>query len=178
MFWPLTREHYTALSFASWSQLANGLMTLYKLSTLDEPAWDRAALRRDIDLLEVCDRIIRDMNDVGAARRRSEMSGVGMATATATTPEQQQQQQPPADTDLFAAGGRMIISMRNAWAAELAALEPDAADPAAAAAAAAAGLPPPDNGFVDNMTAGGLPLPVNFLDDAWLTDIFNVSSWE
>lgn len=160
LYWPVAEAYYTAITFAIWCQVAHSLMTLYKLSTLDEPAWDRDALRRDLDLLEVCDLIIRGMDEAGA-RRRPEMSGM------ATVPPQC-----PADTDIFSACGRMIVSMRNAWAAELAAQQPDAADPAAADQG-----PADSGGFVENFNAGGLAVPVNFLDDAWLTDIFNVS-WE
>jgi hypothetical protein len=157
-FWPFSKKYYSAMTFAIWSQVAHSLMTLYKLSSLDEPGWDRAALRRDVDLLEVCDRIMRDM-DEAAARRRPEVSGV--------PPDQSQ-----IDTDIFSACGRMIIlSMRNAWATELGVLQAAEADPGAGMQA------PAENGFVDSFNAGGLAVPANFLDDAWLTDIFNVS-WE
>jgi hypothetical protein len=60
--------------------------------------------------------------------------------------------------------------MRNGWASELGAPQIDPTGPAA-------DEPPDDNGFVDNITTGPMAVPINFLDDAWLNDIFNVS-WE
>lgn len=134
-------------------------MSLYKLSVLDEPAWDRAALRHDIDVIEVCDRIIRDMDAAGAYRRQSRPE------PTTTTPSQLSP-----DTDMFTACSRMIIAMRNGWASELGAPQIDPNGPAPNG-------PPYDNGFVDNITTGPMAVPTSFLDDTWLTDIFNIS-WE
>lgn len=166
-FWPLFEEaDPSALSFAAWCQMTHGLMTLAKLSMLDEPAWDRAALRRDVDLFEVCDRLIRGMDATGL-RRRSEAAGLPAVQRRCVT-----------NFDIFSTCARMIGSMKNAWAAELAALEPDAA--AAAPAAARDQQPPrlPDNGYVDNnAAAGGWNVPISFLDDAWLTDLMSVP-WE
>ncbi|OIW24686.1 hypothetical protein CONLIGDRAFT_584386, partial [Coniochaeta ligniaria NRRL 30616] len=159
MFFPLSNAHYTALSLAFWCQLAHTIMSLYKISTLDEPAWDRAALRRDIDVLDICDRVIHDMNAASAHRRqiRPEIA--------ATTPSQC-----AADNDIFSVCGRMIVAMRNGWALELGAPQMDPTG-------LAADGPPDDNGFVDNITTGPMAVPINFLDDAWLTDVFNIS-WE
>lgn len=134
-------------------------MSLYKLSVLDESAWDRAALRRDIDVIEVCDRIIRDMDAAGAYRRQSRPE------PTTTTPSQLSP-----DTDMFTACAKMIIAMRNGWASELGVPQIDPNGPAPNG-------PPYDNGFVDNITTGPMAVPTSFLDDTWLTDIFNIS-WE
>lgn len=156
-FFPLSKEYYTALSFAMWCQLAHCLMSLYKLSTLDEPAWDRAALRRDLDLIEICDRIIGDMDEAASFRRprRSDMAMTPPLYPDST------------EADIFSVCTRMVVSMRNSWASELGALQMDPTNPAA-------NKQPVENSFVDNITMG---MPMSLLDDAWLTDIFNVS-WE
>lgn len=159
-FQPVFESHYAALSFASWCQMAHSLMTLAKLSTLDEPAWDRAALRRDIDLLQTCDQIIRSMEQAGAQRR---------AEASALTAAQRQF---ATNTDIFSVCSRMISSMKNSWAAELAAMQQGAGGTQDQAARAA------ENGFADPAAAaGGWAVPTSFLDDAWLTDLMSVS-WE
>jgi hypothetical protein len=100
------------------------------------------------------------MEKAGACRRnrRPELAG--------TLP----QQPVVADEDIFTTCTRMIMAMRNVWASELGSLQMGAADPADKI--------PDETGFVDNVAAGpALAAPINFLDEAWLTDIFNVS-WE
>jgi len=135
-------------------------MSLYKLSTLDEPAWDRTALRRDIDLIGICDRILRDMDESSAYRRQKR-------PAMAMPPGQHSSS---ADADIFGICTRLIAPMRNTWAAELGVLQMNAANPAAEGLSA-------QNGFVNSITSGSFAAPINLMEDAWLTDIFNIS-WE
>ncbi|KAB5566099.1 hypothetical protein GE09DRAFT_1218375 [Coniochaeta sp. 2T2.1] len=164
-WWSLSDQYFTALSFSMWCQLAHNLMSLYKITTLDEPGWDRSAVRRDIDLLDICERIGGDMNTAAALRAQKQPDLIASPPGTV-----------PTDTDIFSACSRMMLTMKNVWSAELAALDmpDDVADPQLSADK----LPPPTavNGFVDNITTGPLAVPMDFIDDAWL-NMFNVS-WE
>lgn len=157
-FWPISRNYYSALSFASWCQLAHCLMSLYKLSVLDEPAWDRVALRRDLDVFDVSDRIIQDMADAGTARRLSTTGrGAGSRSNVA------------AEDDIFSTCTKLLTAMRNSWATEMGMAvrsEPNGTS-----------YEPIATEFVDAVTSGPMAMPMNLADDAWLTDIFNVS-WE
>jgi hypothetical protein len=42
-------------------QFSRALVTLYKLSTLDDPAWDRNMVRNTANILEILDRIAYNM---------------------------------------------------------------------------------------------------------------------
>ncbi|KAI1380534.1 hypothetical protein F4677DRAFT_441846 [Hypoxylon crocopeplum] len=57
VFFTLSPSTYRGLSFLLWAQLARCLVILYRLSTLEDPAWDRKAVRNMVDLLQVLDRI-------------------------------------------------------------------------------------------------------------------------
>lgn len=130
-------------------------MSLYRLTALNEPSWDRADLRRDIDLFQTCDRILADMEEVGARRR-----------AASNQPNMPRSQ---FEDDMFTTVTRIVINIRNVWALELGAVEPS---PTGAATHQT------ENDFADNINATApMSATFNFLDDAWLTDIFNVS-WE
>lgn len=50
-------EQYMGISFTMFFQFSRALVSLYKLSTLDDPAWDRNMVRNTANLLEILDRI-------------------------------------------------------------------------------------------------------------------------
>ena len=52
---------YARLSFTFWVQLMRCVVVLYKLSTLDDPAWDRQLVRDTIDLITVMEQITSNM---------------------------------------------------------------------------------------------------------------------
>jgi hypothetical protein len=149
-------DFHLGLSFAAWCQLAQCLMTLYKLTSLNDPFWDRAALRRDIDLLQVCDRIVAATEGAGLRRQAAGNQSNG--------------QRNQVEEDMFMTITRLLSNVRNGWAMELNGRQPTDME--------AANLPIDDNLATHQFNAG-VPMPAsfNFLDDAWLTEIFNVS-WE
>jgi hypothetical protein len=156
IFFQSVTDFYLGLSFAHWCQLAQCLMALYKLSSLNEPSWDRTILRRDIDLFDVCDRILAATDEVGIRRQAAD--------------NQANVQRSRFEEDMFITITRMLTNVRNTWAQELNGGQPSETE--------AARLPD-ENNLASQQFNDRLPMPAsfNFLDDAWLTEIFNVS-WE
>ncbi len=143
---------YIGMTFSYWWGMAHCLLTLYRLTILDDPGWDRRAVRNRMDLLAILDRLKAGFDEVAVQRRRD---------AGATV-----------DEDLFHKFSKMAISMKHSWAPELAAA---GGTPAPNTAMAAAGS------FVDS-TAGGLAVQFFQPDDseAWIAGLFDVNwmNWE
>lgn len=59
---------FSGLSFNFCSNFAHCLLSLQRLTALDEPAWDRTTVRNTIDMIAVCERIIGDVEYVMAHR--------------------------------------------------------------------------------------------------------------
>ncbi|KAI1412495.1 putative C6 transcription factor [Hypoxylon sp. FL1857] len=57
IFFALPASYFRGLSFPFWAQLARCLVILYRLSTLEDPAWDRKAVRSMVDLPPTLDSI-------------------------------------------------------------------------------------------------------------------------
>lgn len=49
------------MSFLFWAQFARCVVILYKLSTLDDPAWDRGAVCNTVDLLKLLDQMMDNL---------------------------------------------------------------------------------------------------------------------
>ncbi|KAM7186796.1 hypothetical protein V8F20_011229 [Naviculisporaceae sp. PSN 640] len=62
-------ESYLAVPVTFWSQLSLCSNTLYRLTLLDDPAWDRQAVRERLDFLTLCDRLV-DRYEKATERRR------------------------------------------------------------------------------------------------------------
>ncbi|KAH8649923.1 hypothetical protein BX600DRAFT_473805 [Xylariales sp. PMI_506] len=60
-FFKIPAEAYLGLSFPFFTILARYVQVLYKLSTLNDPAWDTGLVRSTVDLLAVIDRILRNL---------------------------------------------------------------------------------------------------------------------
>jgi hypothetical protein len=60
----LPRSAYIGFSFPCYSHMAHCLISLHKLSALQDVAWDRKLVRRELDLFEVCDRLGEDLEFV------------------------------------------------------------------------------------------------------------------
>ncbi|KUJ08916.1 uncharacterized protein LY89DRAFT_329411 [Mollisia scopiformis] len=60
-FFAIPLSCYLRLSFPFFAQLSQSLVGLYRLSTLDDPAWDLTFVRSTVDLLDVLDRIISNL---------------------------------------------------------------------------------------------------------------------
>ena len=154
-------QNFPALPFPIWCQMAHCLVSLYRLSVLDEPPWDRRAVRAELDILTLCDNLESRFSAITSQRR----------FGNALTPEQ-------AKGDIFAKTSRMLLSLRAGWESDLAGpVVNNAADgPEESAAGSSVD-------FVDNVTTGPMAIPMRFPDDTWvadntwITDIFNVS-WE
>ncbi|KAL2265989.1 hypothetical protein VTJ83DRAFT_5341 [Remersonia thermophila] len=153
---------YVGMTFGSWWNMAHCLLTLYRLSVLDDdPAWDCRAVRKRLDLLAVLDRLEAGFQETAAARR----------LAAGLTVEE----------DIFGKFARFARSMRASWGSELA---------ARGAAAGVAPPPPPpppppgDVAVVVNQTGvpgaeGGLCMTFLQQDDseAWIAGLFDMN-WE
>lgn len=56
---------YRYISITYYAQLARCLVSLYRLSSLDDPKWDRHFVRSQVDLVAVLDRLSKGMSFVG-----------------------------------------------------------------------------------------------------------------
>ncbi|KAI1098443.1 putative C6 transcription factor [Jackrogersella minutella] len=72
IFFTLSPSAFRGLSFPFWAQLARCTVILYRLSTLEDPAWDRKAVRDVVDLSLVLDQIAKNMEQ--ASREAGEQS--------------------------------------------------------------------------------------------------------
>jgi hypothetical protein len=52
---------YLGMPFTMYFQFSRALVTLYKLSTLEDPAWDKTMVRNTANILEILDRIAYGM---------------------------------------------------------------------------------------------------------------------
>ncbi|RAL14436.1 Zn(II)2Cys6 transcription factor [Aspergillus homomorphus CBS 101889] len=68
-FLAIPPAEYTGFAFTVFAQLARNLAALYRLSTLDDPLWDRAAVRRTVDILDVLDSVIGNLGQAAALAR-------------------------------------------------------------------------------------------------------------
>jgi hypothetical protein len=64
IFLEIQSADYVGLSFSIISQLIHCLIALYKLSTLDDPAWDKDAVRKRIDVLSILDQFIYNITSL------------------------------------------------------------------------------------------------------------------
>ena len=150
-FFKIPPSRYVGITFSFFCQMAHSLMMLFHLSMRDDPAWDRAAVRAKLNVFEMCDRLCVGFEEVSKCRRHG------------LNP----------DEDIFVKCSRITRLMKDWWHAELSAADQSAN------LAAASGAPAGPASYVDGVTTGPLAMPMSqfMLDDAWLTDIFNVS-WE
>lgn len=142
--------------------MAHSLMLLYRLYVLEDPAWDRAAVRARLDLFALCDRLAAILDDTAARR----MSGQY------------------AEEDMFVKFAKMIRSMRNGWLSEVQAADwMDNHNHQRQSQSQDQWLGQGQGLEVDAGLAGGfmptMSIPMTMTsDDAWLQDIFNVSLWQ
>ncbi|KAJ5219111.1 uncharacterized protein N7498_001210 [Penicillium cinerascens] len=60
-FLAISPDHHIGISFTVFFQFSRALVTLYKLSTLEDPAWDRNMVRSTANVLEILDRILYNL---------------------------------------------------------------------------------------------------------------------
>ncbi|KAJ2898665.1 hypothetical protein MKZ38_003778 [Zalerion maritima] len=68
-------RQYVGLAFLTMCELAYTLMVLARFSTTEDAAWDRAAVRREADLIDTCDMLVQSFS--GVARARAQRGGRG-----------------------------------------------------------------------------------------------------
>lgn len=57
----ISPDHHIGISFTVFFQFSKALVGLYKLSTLEDPAWDRNMVRNTANVLEILDRILYNL---------------------------------------------------------------------------------------------------------------------
>jgi hypothetical protein len=139
---------YIGMTFSYWWNMAHCSLILARLSVLDDPGWNRQSVRKRIDLFAVLDRLKAGFEEVAAQRH--------MSTG------------PTTEEDVFSNFVKLVRSMRNNWAPELAAAEGNPAPRVPAVADA----------FIDN-SAEGLSVPFFQPEDseAWIAGLFDMN-WD
>jgi hypothetical protein len=139
---------YVGMTFSYWWNMAHCLLTLYRLSVFDDPAWNRRAVRNRIDLLTVLDQLKAGFEAVATQRR--------LDTG------------PTVEEDSFSKFVRLVRSMKANWLPELAANEPSAGPSAASVADA----------FIDNSAQGlSVPFFQPDDSDTWIAGLFDMN-WD
>ncbi|RAL02599.1 transcription factor domain-containing protein [Aspergillus ibericus CBS 121593] len=67
LFFTICPAEYTSLALPNLTQLSHCLVTLFRLSTLDYPGWDKAAVKDTVDILAVAEEIATRMGQVADA---------------------------------------------------------------------------------------------------------------
>lgn len=62
IFFSLSSVTCRSLPFPFWAQLARCLVTLIRLSVLEDPSWDRVAVRNTVDLRQVLDSMAQKLS--------------------------------------------------------------------------------------------------------------------
>ncbi|KAJ5818745.1 hypothetical protein N7474_004336 [Penicillium riverlandense] len=137
-------EDYVSCSFLMFFQFSRALVNLYRISTLEDPPWDKGAVRETANLLEIIDRLI-DQTQKAAHH------------LCPNTPSQDY------GMTLFGRGVRMVQSLRQAWAAKLTEENPGLPE-----------MPVSDcvNDGEIGLAGSSLPdiLPLDGFDDAWMME--------
>lgn len=142
---------YIGMTFSYWCHMCHCLLVLSRLSILNEPAWDRRAVRNKIDLLAICEQLKIGFEEVATQR----LMDTGQT----------------AEEDGFAKFTRMLRTMKSNWVAEVAALEGNAVPgPSLSTNQAEA--------FLDG-SIGGLNVPFFQPEDpdSWIAGLFDMN-WE
>ncbi|KIH87554.1 hypothetical protein SPBR_04655 [Sporothrix brasiliensis 5110] len=120
-FWSFFRQitsgSYAALPFAFFAHFTHCVVLLYGLSVMDEPNWDRAAVRDRLHVLDMLDGFIAKLRDAPRVGPSSTVTGME-------------------SYDVFNRAATMLTSVRELWASDMG--RPDHLDKSKAAAAAAA----------------------------------------
>ncbi|KAK4155624.1 hypothetical protein C8A00DRAFT_41809 [Chaetomidium leptoderma] len=143
---------YVGMTFSNWWNMAHCCLTLYRLSTFDDPAWDRRAVKNRLDLLAILDQLKAGFEEVAAQRRLA--SG------------------PTTGEDSFLKFSKMVRSMKTNWIPGLAAATTTDRNPGPSSTITAA------EAFIDN-SAEGLSVPFFQPDDSetWIAGLFDMN-WD
>lgn len=97
MFRNTPPAQFAGMPFSTFSQFGNCLIALYKLSTLDDPAWDKTMVRETADVLLIIDQVVQTMGQITEF-----VAGPGQEDRT------------------FLKGATLMRSLRQKWAENLA----------------------------------------------------------
>ncbi|KAI0161036.1 hypothetical protein GGR52DRAFT_562647 [Hypoxylon sp. FL1284] len=134
---------FGCMPFTSYPQLVRVMRCLHTITTLQDPAWDRAAVRRSVDLIPTCDRIIGIFEYLKAA-------------STLVSPD-------AGEDESHNWGLGVFRKMRAAWQNELTNL--DAVSTANRETSLVDGA--------QQQSAGFSTAAVDFSSDPWLSDVLN-----
>jgi hypothetical protein len=98
LFFTIPLAGYTSLALPYLTQVSHCLVTLFRLSTLDYPGWDKSAVKGTVDILVIAEQIATRMGQVADA--------VGMRSEGAYG-------------DPFSKLGMMMQKLRSEWAVRL-----------------------------------------------------------
>lgn len=155
---------YVGMTFSYWCHLAHCLLALYRLSVLDDPAWDRRAVRNKIDVISICGQLQFGFEEIAMKRRLD--SG------------------PTVEEDGFCMFGKMLRRVGDAWSAELAQILGDNAGNGGMEGANGGNggngvvVDPWNGGGGNNMDAAGLMnIPLLQFDDSetWMAGLFDMN---
>lgn len=84
IFFTISPASYIGFPFSMYAQSVSCLLVLFRLSTLENPSWDKSHARKTIDVLEVMDQMVRNLEEVATlAGLESEEPGGDMYSRTA-----------------------------------------------------------------------------------------------
>ncbi|PYH93827.1 hypothetical protein BO71DRAFT_380628 [Aspergillus ellipticus CBS 707.79] len=75
-FFKIPIAKYHGVSFPFFMQFARYIITLYQLSTLNDPSWDTAIVRSTIDILQVLDQLVSNMERARALEDERSADGL------------------------------------------------------------------------------------------------------
>ncbi|CAM1508658.1 Fc.00g055060.m01.CDS01 [Cosmosporella sp. VM-42] len=75
-FFKIPLTDYPGISFPYFTQLARYIAVLYKLSTLDDPSWDKCLVRSTVDVIQVMDQLICNIELARAADDKGSAGGL------------------------------------------------------------------------------------------------------
>lgn len=144
---------YVGFPFALMCHISQSIQTLYRLSVLEEPDWDRAAVRREADIVAILGELADKMSKVAAA------AGLGGDPATPYG-------------DMFTKGAGTLRATAAIWGSTLPSIE-DATEASNAPSAQFGDAAMPE---MSEVSADTMAMMLDLNSDPWLTDLF--SSWD
>ena len=99
VFFTIPPIAYIGFPFSIFSQLVHCLVTLYRLSTLSDPAWDKNGVQKTVDLLPIVDQVIDNMEQVATVARLDNNAST--------------------ERDVFSRTAKLFRSIRLKWEAKL-----------------------------------------------------------
>ncbi|XXH02727.1 hypothetical protein Hte_009112 [Hypoxylon texense] len=74
IFFTVPTTDYVGFTFIFMCSMAYNLLTLVRFSTTEDPTWEKGAVRRLIDVLTVCDKLVENYENLAQGRRNFDSS--------------------------------------------------------------------------------------------------------